>query len=193
MRPVSTNSLLRAYIISIHAPLTGCDNTLRYHSATFESISIHAPLTGCDSSASILLTKSLIISIHAPLTGCDLFRFTDEVGIFFLFQSTHPLRDATIFKRYCSADSRYFNPRTPYGMRPDLEWQGRFYRKISIHAPLTGCDRESCDPFYSISAFQSTHPLRDATEEGIRPEEELEISIHAPLTGCDRKKRKITT
>ena len=57
-------------IISIHAPLTGCD--LLYLSESWAlQISIHAPLTGCDPSA---------IAIHNSINE---------------FQSTHPLRDAT--------------------------------------------------------------------------------------------------
>ena len=34
------------------------------------------------------------ISIHAPLTGCDIVRLFDALGTG-IFQSTHPLRDAT--------------------------------------------------------------------------------------------------
>ena len=147
--------------ISIHAPLTGCDIkdwTDSYVAENFNprtpygmrhkilnfgrfviNISIHAPLTGCDDNG-CGLNVVYGISIHAPLTGCD---GTDRwcLCIVHSFQSTHPLRDATVFPFlscsrlqsisihapltgcdpsisliFCSA-SRYFNPRTPYGMR----------------------------------------------------------------------------
>ena len=37
-------------------------------------------------------------------------------------------------------DALNFNPRTPYGMRPNFDDDDVVFHKISIHAPLTGCD-----------------------------------------------------
>ena len=103
-----------------------------------------------------------------------------------------------------------FNPRTPYGMR--LWWGLRHtsFKRISIHAPLTGCDSylyhvhqqrykisihaplTGCDyspSWYSISVFNFNprtpygmrlHFITYVNSHGI-------ISIHAPLTGCDHK------
>ena len=56
------------------------------------------------------------------------------------FQSTHPLRGATIFE-----------PHTKKGER------------ISIHAPLAGCDDVKQETGIAVDVFQSTHPLRGAT------------------------------
>ena len=79
------------------------------------------------------------ISIHAPLTGCD-------------------------DRGSCNSGSRrYFNPRTPRGVRRQFP-----------NGTLP-----------TAASFQSTHPLRGATgfiEKGNAPGC---ISIHAPLTGCD--------
>ena len=61
------------YYISIHAPLTGCDSG-QLHKVTYYDISIHAPLTGCDSDRGCIKTTRCTISIHAPLTGCDDYR-----------------------------------------------------------------------------------------------------------------------
>ena len=47
MRPWRTVTGLDILEISIHAPLTGCDECVGYEYADL-SISIHAPLTGCD-------------------------------------------------------------------------------------------------------------------------------------------------
>ena len=191
------------------------------------SISIHAPLTGCDPMI-MCLFEDIKISIHAPLTGCDVIADNDTVmtdnfnprtpygmrqiitRLFVnsrLFQSTHPLRDATtVIFIYCIHDF-YFNPRTPYGMRPVHRLNLQLLCKISIHAPLTGCDqnrsfiirkyqyfnprtpygmRQSQHQFRDhLSLFQSTHPLRDATVFSYVSLRKTKISIHAPLTGCD--------
>ena len=79
------------------------------------------------------------------------------------FQSTHPLRGATY-------------PRT-YALPP---------KKISIHAPLAGCDLPTKDIVELIEIFQSTHPLRGATRHGRLRYGRIRISIHAPLAGCDK-------
>ena len=78
--------------ISIHAPLAGCDLMAIYRSAAC-AISIHAPLAGCDCRSRPCLRRPRPISIHAPLAGCDSA----------IRQGAHP--------------ARYFNPRTPCGVR----------------------------------------------------------------------------
>ena len=80
--------------ISIHAPLAGCDPIL-YTAPQTQDISIHAPLAGCDGGDGDISAKGHAISIHAPLAGCDML---DKLGIKddYLFQSTHPLRGATM-------------------------------------------------------------------------------------------------
>ena len=80
------------------------------------------------------------------------------------FQSTHPLRDATCAIVFKVSPIPHFNPRTPYGMRRLHQAFTRFVEGISIHAPLTGCDTFYCFQFQHLFLFQSTHPLRDATE-----------------------------
>ena len=100
--------------ISIHAPREGCDGDFNpikpslfhfnprtprgvrpaHHNRTFarRHISIHAPREGCDALRACLGEPS-IISIHAPREGCD----TSDEG-----RAPH---------------HRYFNPRTPRGVR----------------------------------------------------------------------------
>ena len=41
------------------------------------------------------------------------------------------------------------------------------YQRISIHAPLAGCDGMTSYGLYLNEAFQSTHPLRGATVHAI--------------------------
>ena len=80
-----------------------------------------------------------------------------------VFQSTHPSRGATTEigvvrgltedfnprtphgvrrpEQSEFPDERYFNPRTPHGVRRPGRGIYHSEAKISIHAPLTGCDR----------------------------------------------------
>ena len=57
-----------------------------------------------------------------------------------------------------------FNPRTHRGVRQINNAVDGYFDKISIHAPIVGCDRTQ----YETLRRQS------------------EISIHAPIVGCDR-------
>ena len=168
--------------ISIHAPLAGCDATTRKQIGWFMHISIHAPLAGCDNLGGGVIghllyfnprtpcgvrpyVRGLVdqdsISIHAPLAGCDEGSTTGS-KMETIFQSTHPLRGATLsgFTFYCCSCN--FNPRTPCGVR-QTEVTDRFYAYL----------------------FQSTHPLRGATGDSPPMNVDICISIHAPLAGCD--------
>ena len=94
MRHCQCQNLFACCLISIHAPLTGCDCLMHSIGHIQSPISIHAPLTGCDLKILMLKGKDgddfnprtpygmrpffkfinfllIIISIHAPLTGCD--------------------------------------------------------------------------------------------------------------------------
>ena len=146
-------------------------------------ISIHAPHAGCDLVAG-LSVPSARISIHAPHAGCDR------------------------FCKPCPASCWYFNPRTPCGVRPLCFNRNWFSLLISIHAPHAGCDTKSnthaktfqyfnprtpCGvrhfserPKDAKNVFQSTHPMRGATQNNPQVAQMIDISIHAPHAGCDR-------
>ena len=116
------------------------------------------------------------------MRGATFDRLTAEMP--FLFQSTHPVRGATIFAIFASVR-----------------------RVISIHAPRAGCDMQSelmqTSPCYfnprtpcgvrlwilfansSPRGFQSTHPVRGATNKSAYDIAKDLISIHAPRAGCD--------
>ena len=190
-------------------------------------ISIHAPLAGCDKKND-KKAGEIFISIHAPLAGCDLHAVLDRINSL-QFQSTHPLRGATrltkfkVVKRRISIHAplagcdyaklisditeNNFNPRTPCGVRLMIFYQktidilfqsthplrgatGReywngIYCKISIHAPLAGCDFMLDEMDASIPDFNPRTPcgVRLAGEQDKRAI--MRISIHAPLAGCD--------
>ena len=124
------------------------------------------------------------ISIHAPHTGRDNTRPFRATG-HFIFQSTRPIRGATICRsarRSAHGDFNprapygarrgagsirlgggYFNPRAPYGARLSVRWYSPKCSGISIHAPHTGRDF-----------------LCKLAKNG-----NTSISIHAPHTGRD--------
>ena len=79
------------------------------------------------------------ISIHAPQAGCDQRILQKEEA------------------------NRYFDPRTPSGVRPTSCW-------LRIEPCL----------------FRSTHPKRGATASKWLWGQSEKISIHAPQAGCDR-------
>ena len=145
------------------------------------------------------------------------------------FQSTHPIRDATIIAHgrvdrnlvsihashtgcdslagFADGHTRRFNPRIPYGMRQLDGLVLLEHTLVSIHASHTGCDAtrpgegdqlarfNPRNPYgmrrgrptllMQISKFQSTHPIRDATDVPIRLITPHLVSIHASHTGCD--------
>ncbi len=127
------------------------------------------------------LVDNLFQSTH-PLRGATLCPDRAQGG--WTFQSTHPLRGATVM---CAGF--------------------KLGNSISIHAPLAGCDIwyslscvassnfnprtpcgvRPCTPLFLAGAegFQSTHPLRGATAQEGFEQVYSDISIHAPLAGCD--------
>ena len=83
---------------------------------------------------------------------------------FGLFQSTHPLRGATAAYQHCRGN-----------------------RRISIHAPLAGCDGSGELGITLTSTFQSTHPLRGATFRRTHQPSQIVFQSTHPLRGATRK------
>ena len=148
-------------LISIHAPIVGCDKNPDWLVSICLLISIHAPIVGCDLSALGLLNHHKI-SIHAPIVGCDVINTPHRS------QHTISIHAPIVGCDYPSSvglrSSVYFNPRTHRGVR---QRQGTDYNMPT--------------------QFQSTHPSWGAT---IVKETECrtycQISIHAPIVGCDK-------
>ena len=126
------------------------------------------------------------------------------------FQSTHPMRGATkaiqsatvassisIHAPHAGCDGQllfhfaivwYFNPRTPCGVRHDMQDTWTDTISISIHAPHAGCDFGEDNVVAILGWFQSTHPMRGATKQTEVKRMLVNISIHAPHAGCDAKR-----
>ena len=125
--------------ISIHAPLAGCDSWEDIMER-MGYISIHAPLAGCDRLADCaMLGTTAYFNPRTPCgvrrccasardTKCCNFNPRTPCGVRQqlvmivrarpLFQSTHPLRGATLHFIEHGERQLDFNPRTPCGVRP---------------------------------------------------------------------------
>ena len=166
-------------------------------------ISIHAPLAGCDKER---CRKLSFCTYFNPRTPCGV-RPTSAALISQsrLFQSTHPLRGATLFLPHFSAWERF---QSTHPLRGATTFFSVVYiiGKFQSTHPLRGATYFNCLEF-EAERFQSTHPLRGATFRlcstrfpktisihaplagcdisGSRPRDAIDISIHAPLAGCD--------
>ena len=192
--------------ISIHAPHTGRDaqgqrrgprpppfqSTRPIRGATSKNnlspetryISIHAPHTGRDFAAGMTPQRAKI-SIHAPHTGRDLIFYGFHLVICGAFQSTRPIRGATIASPMSSSGRAYFNPRAPYGARRQRGMQYFSYLGISIHAPHTGRDIKRPNGSGTVYiSIHAPHTGRDVNVALIVVCSQA-ISIHAPHTGRD--------
>ena len=103
---------------------------------TAAPVSIHAPPARCDKIVKMHRTNDCCFN---PRTPCEVRR--PWILIFFCpipFQSTHPLRGATI-SSYVFACRFCFNPRTPCEVRQDIHYFNPI-NYVSIHAPPARCD-----------------------------------------------------
>ena len=146
--------------ISIHAPRAGSDQVgfeyplipsyfnprspcgeRRGYQPAFDGtadISIHAPRAGSDY-VFPGWKISRKISIHAPRAGSD--GLSGQIVIsYYEFQSTLPVRGATLSNVLILSMVVDFNPRSPCGERRKLRSIKRLRDKISIHAPRAGSD-----------------------------------------------------
>ena len=169
--------------ISIHAPRVGRDRFLDYRHKfirRFQStrpvwgatavpawwqlhtaISIHAPRAGCDAGRRGHLTSRASISIHAPRARCDNVRSV-QGGWLPVFQSTHPVRGATLRGSVSSPARSGFQ---------------------STH-PVRGATMDKAAAAGN-NEFQSTRPVWGATMCTSRRRSSATISIHAPRVGRD--------
>src|SRR5699024_5694907 len=98
------------------------------------------------------------ISIHAPRVGCDV-KLAGISGTVATFQSTHPVWGATKKVLCTPRVGRYFNPRTPCGVR--------LVRALDALTPYHFNPRTPCGVRRLMLVrllglahiFQSTHPV----------------------------------
>ena len=145
--------------ISIHAPLAGCDDEqisiLRAmvdfnprtpcgvrqpngqtstSSSRFQSTH---PLRGATCSLPVKIRRQQFQSTH-PLRGATTLGI--ETAESFRFQSTHPLRGATNAIRNSATNDYKFQSTHPLRGATSVGFNLFYQFRISIHAPLAGCD-----------------------------------------------------
>ena len=101
------------------------------------------------------------ISIHAPHTGRDRTacrRICRVPG----FQSTRPIRGATIKRITRAKQKQNFNPRAPYGARLGRGLDSLISPQFQSTRPIRGAT-VALDRDLELVLFQSTRPIRGAT------------------------------
>ncbi len=151
--------------------------------STQQIISIHAPLTGSDCNQGPSTQAKINFNPRSPYGERRCIPQEKAIGYYFnprspygerlymfsqsfdvdKFQSTLPLRGATMYLRYVGA-----------------------LHFISIHAPLTGSDRVYFDVHQTFSDFNPRSPYGERLKPLGDSPSRIDISIHAPLTGSDR-------
>ena len=150
---------------------------------TWFLISIHAPHTGRDFHGFFSFHAHNYFNPRAPY-GARLLR---KVLVFLdiQFQSTRPIRGATLTPSACSQRS-YFNPRAPYGARPaegpvrqdrGTDFNPRAPYGARRWAPFSGGPGRYFNPRAPYGARPPWHCALGRSPP---------ISIHAPHTGRDR-------
>ena len=132
--------LINAFTISIHAPHTGRDRR-SFLGFVFRPISIHAPHTGRDNLSWYNRYKRRYFNPRAPYGARPVISFVCAHSR--LFQSTRPIRGATLCENCRQITSSNFNPRAPYGARQEFHLIRQPGLCISIHAPHTGRDSKN--------------------------------------------------
>ena len=102
----------------------------------------------------------ITVSIHAPHAGGDTGSPTGRATP--LFQSTPPMREATIVSGY-RCNIRKFQSTPPMREATIPHGASRIYLHVSIHAPHAGGDFCLLSFIRRLYKFQSTPPMREAT------------------------------
>ena len=146
-------------LISIHAPLAGCD-FVAVGGRPKRKISIHAPLAGCDLTCGNIYRPLVHFNPRTPCGVRPVHRSQQRCCR--RFQSTHPLRGATFsspLSMYCAT----FQSTHPLRGATRCHALPRARLRISIHAPLAGCDTRM--PSRSVSNVD----FNPRTPCGVRP------------------------
>ena len=134
---VLTDPAAVAFFVSIHAPRMGCDHHSGAHLLAPPCFNPRTPYGMRLSSKTIEYQSDLFQSTH-PVWDATIIAATFPLLV--SFQSTHPVWDATAVSVSSGTAAR-----------------------VSIHAPRMGCDRPGANNKAPNRGFQSTHPVWDAT------------------------------
>ncbi len=149
------------WTISIHAPRAGCDAGRRGHLTSRASISIHAPRARCDNVRSVQGGWLPVFQSTHPVRGATL-RGSVSSPARSGFQSTHPVRGATMDKAAAAGNNEFQSTRPVWGAT-SIRIAVLLRSAISIHAPRVGRDWMRYGFAPEPALFQSTRPVWDAT------------------------------
>ncbi len=127
------------------------------------------------------------VSIHAPRAGGD--PPSNRSGAMLApssFQSTPPVRGATGVPAWLVAVLVSFNPRPPCGGRRHLAGKIPRPRRFNPRPPCGGRPSRSGSSAAALTTFQSTPPVRGATDFAKHYTVSHRVSIHAPRAGGDQ-------
>ena len=173
-------------IISIHAPHTGRDASISSaNSITAFDFNPRAPYGArlCQLPHSVVTDA---ISIHAPHTGRDVPFKINQLGCS-AFQSTRPIRGATITVYIKLTPIHNFNPRAPYGARHQLPYHHQYGLEFQSTRPIRGATGLSFVALFWLSDFNPRAPY------GARLNNNVKVSIHIrfqstrPIRGATAK------
>ncbi len=118
MRGATTSMDTTRFEWTYFNPRTPCGVRLR-RSLNHRSKAYFNPRTPCGVRrfATWLAASTARISIHAPHAGCDVKHTKQTYQKLERFQSTHPMRGATLSRLAHRVSAADFNPRTPCGVR----------------------------------------------------------------------------
>ena len=181
------SGLKGSYRISILAPLAGRDNQVIQQAGVANNISILAPLTGRDPRRRAPGPGSRHFNPRAPYGARPSASIRRSIS--FRFQSSRPLRGATVSFRPCNPSCVDFNPRAPYGARLAMSNatetpMENFNPRAPYGARRTKTIRLFRDDYFNPRApYGARHfALRNVALS-------ICISILAPLTGRDGRRK----
>ena len=149
-------------LISIHAPRAGSDAQDLRAGPAVQVISIHAPRAGSDGSLERLFVQRWNFNPRSPCG--ERLESSNKTLSQTQFQSTLPVRGATVQVRGDTLYTRYFNPRSPCGERPlagPAVCHGAAVFQSTL--PVRGATGRRGGLPAHLAAFQSTLPVRGAT------------------------------
>ena len=170
-------------------------------------ISIRAPLAGSDPIWTVHYDQDPIFQSARPLRGATVSSLTIVLSVY-RFQSALPLRGATTVSIPASLRFIYFNPRSPCGERPDVQFDtGAIYdfnprspcgerpkpsitiSEIGDFNPRSPCGERRCCVQQGAPRIPYFNPRSPCGERRGRRElaqGQRRISIRAPLAGSDQ-------
>ena len=175
------DALLRQPLISIHAPRAGRDWSSGDKGCR-HGISIHAPRAGRD----ILIEvdgKTVVISIHAPHAGRDRKSYPCRMGGSTYFNPRAPCGARPLVPGIYQLLKNHFNPRTPCGARRQIHQDHRLTMEFQSTRPMRGATNSSFQRYFFCHYFNPRAPCGARRRNCNSMGQVHKISIHAPHAG----------